>query len=385
MRNLTKLKTDLDVVYNGNIVDYLDVDYVYVPMKKNYKTLVKNNESVYKGEILLEDNLNKIVSPVSGKVMGMTTLNIDGNLGNAIVIENSFKEEEKKSRKYKDNKFDCDSIISKLYDFYFKYIASVLETKKINNLIISGFDDEPYIQNNAYVLKKYHKEILELADILATSFNIKRTSIVIKNNNAENVETFLARIGTYPNIFLELVEDRYLLGKPFFLLEYLNLKEIDSFVIDAKTMYEVYNALKYNKYTYETFITVAGPSLAKSMVLKVKIGTLFKDIIDNKIKIINKKPNLFILDGLMTGKPCQIEKTIVTKNTLGLIVVPNEEIKESKCINCGMCYKICPVKVNPKRVMDTGIKSSNCINCGLCSYICPCNINLRHFLEDNHE
>ena len=237
MRNLTKLKTDLDVVYSGNIVDYLDVDYVYIPMKKNYKTLVKNNEIVNKGEILLEDNLNKIVSPVSGKVIGMTTLNIDGKLGNAIAIENSFKEEEKKSRKNKDNRFDRDSIISKLYSFYFKYIASVLETTEINNLIISGFDDEPYIQNNAYVLKKYHKEILEMADILATSFNIKRTSIVIKNNNADNIETFLARIGTYPNIFLELVEDKYLLGKPFFLLEYLNLKELDSFVIDAKTMY----------------------------------------------------------------------------------------------------------------------------------------------------
>jgi electron transport complex protein RnfC len=150
-------------------------------------------------------------------------------------------------------------------------------------------------------------------------------------------------------------------------------------------MYELYNAIKYNKFTYETFITIAGPSLVKSMVLKVKVGTLMKDIINNKFKINNKGNNLFILDGLMTGSPCQIEKTMVTKNTIGLIVIPDEEIKENSCINCGMCYKICPVRVNPKKVMDTGVRSSNCINCGLCSYICPSHINLRAFLEGNHE
>ena len=385
MRKLTKLKTDIDIVYNGNIMEYLDADYLYIPMKKDYKTLVKNEEIVYKGGILLEDNLNKIVSPVSGKVIGMSSLNIDGKIGNTIVIENDFKEEEKKPRKYKDVKYDRDYIISKLYDHYFKYVASILETKKINNLIISGVDDEPYIQNNSYILKKYHREILEITDILASAFEIPNTNIIIKNNNTDNIETLLSKIGTYPDISLKLIEDKYLLGKPFFLLEYLGIKEIDSFVIDAKTIYEIYNALKYNKFTYETFITIAGPSLQKSAVVKVKIGTLFKDIINNKFKINNKGDNLFILNGLMTGTPCKIENTVVTKNTIGLIVIPKEEIKESKCINCGMCYIICPVRVNPRKVMDTGKISNNCINCGLCSYICPSHINLRKFLEGNHE
>lgn len=384
MRKLTKLKTDIDISFNSNIIEYLDADYVYIPMKKNYKTLVRNEEVVYKGSILLEDNLNKIVSPISGKVIGMSTLNVDGKKENTIAIENNYKEEEKKYRKYKDTKYDKDMLISKLYEYYFKYIASTLETKRIVNLVISGIDDEPYILNNSFILKKYSKEILEMADILKTTFDIKNTSIVIKSNNSANIETYLSKIGSYPDISLTLVEDKYLLGKPFFLLEYLGLNEIDSFVIDVKTLYEIYNAIKFNKFTYETFITVAGPSLEKSMVLKVKVGTLLKDIIKNKIKIINKD-SIYILNGLLTGSKCQIENTVVTKNTLGVIVIPNTELKEEKCINCGMCYKICPVRVNPKRVMDTGKVSNNCLDCGLCSYICPSHINLRKFLEGYHE
>ena len=181
MRKLTKLKTDIDISFNSNIIEYLDADYVYIPMKKNYKTLVRNEEVVYKGSILLEDNLNKIVSPISGKVIGMSTLNVDGKKENTIAIENNYKEEEKKYRKYKDTKYDKDMLISKLYEYYFKYIASTLETKRIVNLVISGIDDEPYILNNSFILKKYSKEILEMADILKTTFDIKNTSIVPNN------------------------------------------------------------------------------------------------------------------------------------------------------------------------------------------------------------
>ena len=65
----------------------------------------------------------------------------------------------------------------------------------------------------------------------------------------------------------------------------------------------------------------------------------------------------------------------------GVIIIPKFNEEEKPCNLCGMCYKICPVKVNPKNVMDTGKKSKNCIDCGLCTYICPCKINLRKYLR----
>ena len=87
----------------------------------------------------------------------------------------------------------------------------------------------------------------------------------------------------------------------------------------------------------------------------------------------------------MTGNACDISETVVTKNTLGLVIVPKKEEVTHKCINCGLCFKVCPVKVNPKKVMDSHKISNNCFDCGLCSYICPSHINLRRFLRGEYE
>ena len=383
MRKLLKLKKDSSVVFASTITKFLDPDYVYIQIKDNYQLLVKNNDIINKGQIILENNLNKVLSPISGKVCGIQQKNVDGLVSKTLMIQNDFKEYEKKYLRRKEIKYGKDVIVSILYEFYFKYIASVLESKKINNLIINGLEDEPYIINNNYIINKYNKEILEITDILATTFNISNSFIAIKSNDTRNIENLLSKIGTYPNISLSLIEDKYLLGKSFFLLEYLGLNENDTLVIDAKTILEIYNAIKYKRFTYETFITVSGPRVNKSMVFEVKVGTLLKDVI-SKVRLKNQD-NLYILNGLMMGSACIPENTVVTKSTLGVVIIPNEEMPEEECINCGLCYKICPVKVNPKKILDTHQTSNNCLDCGLCSYICPSHINLRKFLRGENE
>lgn len=383
MRKLIKLQKDLSICYSSAIADFLNPDQVYIPKKDNYELLVKQNENVLKGQMILENNLNKVISPISGVVQGLINKNVDGKIQKTVVIQNDFKEKEKSNNR-KIKKYNKEIIISKLYEYYFKYIASILESKKINHLIIKGLDDEPYIVNNSYVLNSYHREILELADLLTTQFNIVNTLIVIKSNDTSNIEKYLANIGTYPNIHLKLIEDYYLLGNDYFLLENLALSERDTLVIDAKTFLEIYYALFYNKYFHETFITISGKSIEKAYVIKAKNGSLLSDILTKFIKYKDEK-HIFILNGLMTGTKCDPEKTIITKNTKGVIVIPDEEIPSTKCISCGLCYKVCPVKVNPKKVMDSHKISNNCLDCGLCSYICPSYINLRKYLRGEYE
>ena len=383
MRKLIKLEKDDNIVFNQNITEFLSSEEIYVPIKSNYQLLVKNGDYVLKNQIIMENNLNKVISPVSGYVGEIVTKNVDDVIMKCLNIHNDFKE---KARilKRREQSFTRDTLINKLYEYYFKYVASVFENKKINNLIISGIDDEPYILNNSYVLNKYPKEILETADLLSTVFSINHTVIVIKNTQNKTIEKYLNKIGTYPNLGLRFIDDKYLLGNPFFLLEYLNCQEIDSFVIDVKTILNIYEAINYNHLPSETFISISGSRVTKSQVLKVKLGSSLKEIVDNNIKIKGSN-NQYILNGLMTGYGCDISNVIITNQTQGLIIIPNQKHEELPCNNCGLCNRICPVKVNPKRSMDKKIKSKNCIDCGLCSYICPCHINLRKFLRSEHE
>ncbi len=383
MRELIKLNKNYKYNLNHELVIHLDPDYVYIPIKKNYNLLVKSKDLVLKEQIIMENNLNKIISPISGIAKEIKMRNISGAEVPCLVIENDFKEKTKIVRK--KAKVDCaEALISKLYEYYFKYIASVLETHKINNLVINGIEDEPYIFNNPFILNNYCKEILEMADMIADYFNIHKTIVAIKASDTSNVNKCLSIIGTYPNIKLSLVDDKYLLGNSYFLRENLGLEELDTLVLSAKELLDMYNAIKYDRYITETFITISGPCLEESKVIKVKIGTLFKDIIDENVKITS--PNVkYILNGLMTGSECDISDTIVSSSVKGLIVIPDEKCSEEDCNNCGLCYKICPVKVNPKKVMDTGKVSSNCLDCGLCTYMCPNHINLRKYLRGENE
>lgn len=380
MRKLIKLETDKNVIFNQNINEFISSDEIYIPIKSNYQLLVKIGEQVYKGQIILENNLNKVISPISGIVGNIDNKMVDGKLMRCLNIHNDYKER-MKSLRHKEIKYTKDTLISKLYENYFKYIANTLETKKINNLIINGLDDEPYILNNSYIVNKYAKELLFMTDLLASTFSIDHPLIAIKNNQTNTIDKYINRIGTYPKINLAFIEDKYLLGNPFFLLEYLSLKESDSLVIDVKTLLNIYNAIKYNELTCNTFITISGPGAVRSQVLKVKIGATLKDIIQNNIKV-RKGSVKYILNGLMTGYECNIENTIVTNQTLGIIIIPDIDDEELPCNNCGLCYRICPVKINPKKAMDYHQPSKNCLDCGLCSYACPCHINLRKFLKE---
>lgn len=377
MRNLIKLDKIYDINFDNKIYPFLSVEHIYIPIESGFELLKKQNDKVLKGEPILENKLKKIRSSISGKVIGISKLLCDGVEKECVVIENNY-EESSKEVKDKMKNITSDDIIKSLSILNFEKYLNIFQCKKINNLVINGIEDEPYFENNPFILNNYSNEILKIVDVISNAFKIKNSYIAIKSTDTENINLFLSKIGTYTNINLNLVEDKYLLGNDFFLLENMNLKE-NSIVISAKDLLSIYNNLLYNDYNLNTFITIASPLFNKSYVVNVKVGTLLSDIF-NKLSI-NNVEGLCIYNGLMTGYEIDYKKCVITFDTKGVIIIPkfNEEVKP--CNLCGMCYKICPVKVNPKNVMDTGKKSKNCIDCGLCTYICPCKINLRKYLR----
>ena len=257
MRELISLNKNYNYLLDNNLIMQLDPDYVYIPIKKNYNLLVKSNDLVYKEQIIMENNLNKIISPVSGIAKEIKICNVLGSGVPCLVIENDFKEKNKSS--HKKNKIDCsDALISKLYEYYFKYIASTLENHKIHNLVINGIEDEPYIFNNPFILNNYCKEILDMADMISDYLKVTKTIIAVKESDTNNINKCLSILGTYLSIKLSLTPDKYLLGNNYFLRESLNLNEENTLVLTAKELLDMYNAIKYDKYITETFVTISG-------------------------------------------------------------------------------------------------------------------------------
>ena len=378
MRKLIKLDRIYDIKFASKIFSFMDPDHIYVPIEDGYELIKKQNSKVLKNEAILENKLKKIKSSISGKIIGTTNLICDEALKECIVIENNY-EENTKETKNKIKSVTTEDIISTLTSLNFDDYLNIIRTRKISNIVVNGLEDEPYIENNPYILQFYANVILKMTDVFSDTFKIKNSYIAIKSNDTENINLFLSKIGTYTNINLSLIEDKYLLGSDFFLLENMNLKD-NSLVISAQDLLSIYNSVVYLCDIDTTFITIASPFLPKSYVINVKIGTLLSDVF-NSLNINIKENYLCIYNGLMTGYEVDYKKCIVTSNMKGVIIIPKFNEEEKPCNLCGMCYKICPVKVNPKNVMDTGKKSKNCIDCGLCTYICPCKINLRKYLR----
>ncbi len=385
MRRLYRIKNEYEITLKSEILSFKDPEYIYIPIKENFVSLVKEKDKILKGDVILKGENSMVFSPVSGIVHSINEMLFDGVKQNSFVIKNDFKEKERSYELLVNDNFDSDNVLNILYNFCFNYFASRLEGGKIKNLIINSIEDEPCMYSKNLLLSNYINIILETADIFSSAFKLDNTLIAIKSSDTSNIERYLSIMGTYPNINLSLIEDYYLVGKEPFLLEYLDYKSDDTLVIDIEDIIRIYDAIKHNRLNYNKFITISGPNLKRSVVIETKIGSLLQDVIEEGIKQKSRN-NLNIINGPMTGYKCDVKKEVVTNNTKGVFILHEyEEKKEESCNNCGLCYKMCPVKVNPKKIMKTKKKAKACLDCGLCTYVCPSHINLRAYLEDNHE
>lgn len=387
MNNMVSIKEKGKTIDN-NVINFLNPDYLYIPMKEEYTLSVKTNSIINKEDVLLHNEEEFIYSPVSGVVLGKTnSMKVSNDLTNCIVIENDFKEHVK-TRKFANkyiNEIDKDKMIEQIK----KYNGC---TKDLNvefkHIIVNGIDRDPYEKTYSFIINKYNSKILETIDALATIFNPISTILAVNNNDSLNVINLSNNIGTYPNIKLKLVPDIYPIGfKEVLIKNIFSKKEINEGILylNIEDIYNIYNVLKRNKPITEKLITIGGNAIEKPFVLNVKIGTSIADIIKNCCKIVNDK-YFCVINGLIAGKTLDSLNGVVDFDTRSIFLNTKDNESEKKCINCGLCNMKCPVGLNPKRIREhKNADRSKCIHCGLCTYICPSKINFKKYLENTKE
>ena len=127
-------------------------------------------------------------------------------------------------------------------------------------------------------------------------------------------------------------------------------------------------------------MTILGNAIKKGSIINAKKYVKVSDIVSKYIKIIDDD-YVCIVNGLMTGYISNLEDLILTDDIDSIFIMKKNTVKEKECINCGLCYNVCPLKINPVKSLKSKRKNPNCLNCGLCTYICPSFINLRKYLK----
>jgi len=363
----------------NKINDFKNPSSIYIPILKD--VTFNMNEYVYKNTYF-----DGYISSISGYIKGSKKVLIKNKLVPAIEIENDFKENIKSKNKLKKI-HNIDDLLNIIKEYSLLNIFNkIKKIDNINNLIISSIDEEEYSLNEFLRLSNNYPEILETIDHLLNVLKIKNAIIATKNTNFNSIKNVKSIIGTYPNIKINLVPDKYLISYKDFLCEYLSLKKEDTLILTTSEIYDLYNVIKKGKNITENLITVSGDALKKSLVINVRLNTSLNEIIKEYIKITDENYEVYLngyLKGILVNS---IDDIIITKDIKTIVINKLEEKVKTDCINCGACLKICPFNINVKICYFNKLSHKKCIGCGLCNYICPSNINLKEIvMSDENE
>ena len=375
MTNLVSLELDYEIKVSSRVHEYLSPDNVYFPIYKTSKILVKDKETVLKGQLILINGEEKIFSSVSGVIAGLKKIKINNEDKTYLVVANNYKEKSIKKSSKKllglKNKEELEKLLEE------NGVSLKIENKKI--LLLNAIDSEPYIVNDSMYLSKNVNNILEGIDNLKCILELKKVIILLKNTETEILTKINNMLGTYPDFKVVMVPNYYLIESKDNYKNYLDEDLEDIYDLSIND-YCIFNEiLEKNKPLTEKYITITGDAIKNPLVINVKFGTKVINIIEELIKFKNKDI-VYYYNGLMKGYKTDISGLIVDKNFKGLVITNECKLKEETCINCGLCLNHCPLGINQIEHL-VNKKEIKCLDCGLCSYVCPSNINFKNITK----
>lgn len=356
------------------------------------------------------DSTTFVSSPIHSSVSGIVDeikdiILFNGSKCKAIIVENDFKYEvlETPQPSYDKTSLKEVSILVRDYGivglggatFPCHVKLSVPNGKEVNHIIINAAECEPYLTCDHRVMLEYTKEIIEGINFLLNLFPKATVYIGIEDNKNNAIESFNEIVNNNSKIKVIPLKTKYPQGSEKHLIYALIKKEVPSgklpldigcIVHNVSTVYQIYKSLVQNEPLIERVITVTGDSIKTPKNIKVKIGTLLKDVIEY-CGGFSKTPSKIILGGPMMGFAINSLDLPVTKGTSGILCLSQiEDSHKSHCIRCGKCLTVCPMNLMPQRLNELSIKNNldefqklngmDCIECGCCTFSCPAKLPL---------
>ena len=287
----------------------------------------------------------------------------------------------------------------------------------VNVFILNACECEPLINVDKELLIKYTNEILKAFDFISGMFS-SIGYVAVKRSYRNTIGAIESEIAEFSHLEIKILEDVYPAGDEISLCydvcgRVINQGQIPIskgiIVYNVETMLNFYNCIFDEQNVCDKYLTVAG-EIKRPSLLKVPVGTSFKDIIDycGGSTIDNYE---IISGGVMTGKLSNLYDT-VTKTTKAVLLLNEESgvVQKRKgtisrdlsramsvCSQCQMCSDLCPRNllghaIQPHmfmRAVSNSITSDikpllasiYCCECGVCEmYACHQGLSPRRLI-----
>ena len=382
------------------------------------RPLVEKGETVLKGKKIAEEptySMPPIHSPISGKVTDIKDVRYpEGGSILSLYIESDGQDQwETELTPYEDYLAKAPGeLIHSIKDRGVKTVpfealpdsesAGDIITP-VSQFVINGIGNGFAGTILRQLLVERSDELAEGVNLVNKLFQPEQVYLVIDKKHEDAIQAIMDS-GLEKNVELVKLDVYYPLGHPHLLFKEIFNKEIPSphgRAIDigvdfacVDTVLHALEAIKKGKPMMETYITVSGEGVRTPRNLKVRIGTLLKDIIEF-CDDFKGKPGRVILGNPFDGVAQFSLESPVLKDTRWLWVQSEESVLTEKyrsCINCGDCVDVCPVRVMPNflgKFCEFGQyeEAANqydlytCIECGLCAFVCPSRRPMVHFIK----
>lgn len=262
----------------------------------------------------------------------------------------------------------------------------------IDTVLVNGAECEPFLTADQRIMEDQPEEIMIGLKIAMKAVGAKEGFVAIEENKPAAITAMRNVALDHEGIEVATLVPKYPQGDEKRLINAVLDRVVPAgglpmnvgvVVINAYTLYAIYEAVVKGKPLYERIVTVTGEGVNKPLNHKVKVGVDLKYLFE-EAEGFKSDPGLIIVGGPMMGTAQSSLEAPVTKAVGGVIVFSQEEInriKPTACIQCKRCVKACPVGLSPaflelmithdafERARDESIL--DCIECGSCSYICP--------------
>ena len=387
-------------------------------------SIVDPGDTISEGDIIAtykDKNFTaRIHSPVPGKVTSIeSVVNPNGRQDVSIKIKTagSFSFLGKNIREQDWTALTADTLLDKLSE---KGVVNTFNCGKpysiesqINNpkttksLVVRMFDEDPVRLSDSLLSKMFLNEIRTGAYIIAKAMSADGVVFIFDQKASKTLDDF---IPLHPEVKTEVLfavnkdhpvaynkEIVHLYNKSFKKDKQFDV-DVKSLFIDCHTAFDAYNAVVKNTPVISRYIHISGNCIDSSAFLNVRLGTTFKDIV-NQLGGWIEKPALIVINGHMSGYSVQTLETPVTKYVKSVSFISKKYVPDQRmfdCTFCGECRDVCPRGLSPdlffanhnygkdipEKVLLTAM---DCCECSSCNSVCPSRIPLSQIIDSIKE
>lgn len=401
--------------------------FAVIPLRKagdeNFTCIVHENDMVTEGQIvgfsLKEGSTHKtyVHASVAGRIVSIGKCMLpDGTEGEGLKIrmEGAFSYLGKELRPVEWQWNSPELLLSTIEEKGIvntfgkpKDLALQISECKISRgrfIVVRLYDDDPSHVTDSFVAKNHTEQVIEGIHIL--SLVLKTQGIVLLMQKKSALEIKDDEFGNIPVFKMEVDNRKYPSGLVQNIVEMVKnapkeagqeiFNDISEFglFVDPETLFTLYEGVVLGKPVLESFVHVSGNSIRGAAMLKVRVGTSIRSIVEQCGGFV-VPPAKIIVNGIIMGAEVKSLETSITKSVKSVSFVPARNLsddKSSPCIRCGKCRTLCPEGIYPdlmyrhsiggKQVGSDMLASAMlCSGCGLCNSVCPSRLPLSQTIE----